>query len=171
MEATVTIHQFAVLPLFPAPRRHTAPAPAPGPALTKEGWAEVGLWRPGVDSGVHAHTVLCALSGTQPWAETTQSPNTAPPNRAQLKQLKPSSGPFLWRSNAMAEEVLNLIRSPTSGWRPPSIDLHGWKGRPKIQSQDTYSAVHLFSLQMRAEYHVPGTLLGVEFTPRKHAHL
>ena len=35
-----------------------------------------------------------------------QSPNTAPSNRS---QLKPSSGPFLWWSNEMAEEVLNIM--------------------------------------------------------------
>ena len=62
-----------------------------------------------------------------------------------------------------------LARSPVNERRPASID--GWKGRPKIQSQDSYSIVHLFSLQMFAEYHVPGTLLGVEYTPRKYTHL
>ena len=113
---------------------------APWPALTNEGWAEVGLWHPGVDSGVHAHTVLCALSGTQPWAEATESPNTAPPNRA---QLKPSSGPFLWRSNATAKEVLNTMPYTVTNKRTTApLYRHA---RVKRETQDSVSRHLLYS--------------------------
>lgn len=113
--------------------------------------------------GVHAHTVLCALSVPSPvtlhrLTDRSSSLPQAPSCDDQMKRQRK----FLTQ---------RLAQSPMNKWRPPSIDLHRWKGRPKIQSQDTYSTVHLFSLQMFAEYHAPSTLLGVEYTPRKYAHL
>ena len=174
MAATVMIHQSPAFPLFPAHRRHTPPPPAPArryvtssDKCTVSGGRFVasrcGQW------GVHAHTMLCTLSGTQPCAETSHlTPHHLTDRSSSLPQAPSCDDQMKWQRKFLTQ---CLARSPVNKRWPPSIDLHGWKGRPKIQSQDSYSIVHLFSLQMFAEYHMPGTLLGVEYTPRKYTHL
>lgn len=134
------------------------------PALTNEVWAEAGLRRPGVGSESPRCLVLCALS----------VPSPVTPHRLTDRSSSLPQAPSCDRSNEAA-------RGSSS---PNALHGHQWANdgpiyrpaRAKRETQDSVSRhlfhSHLFSLQMFAEYHAPGTLLGVEYTPQEaHTHL
>ena len=132
------IHQS---PAFPSSQRtegtllhHLQLDGATWPALTHALWAEEGLRHPGVHSEESMHTRCCAPSLVPSPVLRPESPNTAPPNRS---QLKPSSGPFLWRSNEMAEEVLNTMPCTVTSERTTApIYRPAWVKR---ETQDSVS--------------------------------